>query len=113
MSALKSLVLGQHIEVQRRDLFYKRIHRPLNFPGINGLDVLSALITHIHPILLFFFAKEIVRCFLILIFAERTIYPLAMPLVGTKAAKEEPLSFTAEYGYGWRTAANRTIPFFP
>jgi hypothetical protein len=61
----------------------------LQLSGINSLKVLLANITHIYPIVLFLFAKEIVQFGVILIIAEWTVYSLRMPLVATKAANKE------------------------
>jgi hypothetical protein len=66
---------------------------PLYFPRIDGLDILLALITHIHPATLFFIAKKIVQRLLVPILAEWTVCSGCPPFMATEAAKKTSFPF--------------------
>jgi hypothetical protein len=85
--------LGQQVEVHGGDLLHERIDRVFHFPGINGFKVLLARITHIHPIVLFFFAEEVMQGLVVLIIAERAVYSLCLPFVAAKAANQGSFPF--------------------
>lgn len=90
------MLLGKQIEVQGRDLLHKRINKVLHVLSINGLNILPALITQIHPIADFLFAEKIVQRFVTLIIAKRAVYSPCPPLMSAKAAKEGSFPFIPE-----------------
>jgi hypothetical protein len=60
----------------------------LYFPRINSFKILLAGITDIHPIVLFFFAEEVMQGLVVLIITERAVDSPCLPLVAAKTANQ-------------------------
>ena len=95
----KSLLMGQHIQVQGNEIFHLKWCGGPDKPHIQGLDITLAFPAKINAIALFFLACEVPKVLYPFILTEGALKPWIVPLMATELAVEESLALIAEVGH--------------